>query len=564
MSEDEFIPRAIPRVRVALYGPSGSGKSKFLNTLIRRNVPEEKTTTEPEIIEITRAYKRRTVMGTLETVTNYKLVLIDVPGREELEKQRTEAVKKAVIWLFFYDSTNPASANELYNMIKSELEKKEILKSAIAMAVVGTKGDINPNPEAVKIGDDIAKYLSKVVSYYGYEIPHFIISCLSSEDVDLTFFCVERLNFELKLPDDIVGQLKKRSEQYIIKTSELAVAVSEPIKVEKAEVLVGTKELEAPEIVEKIEEISLPPLPEIPKEAEKVFGKPEEEGKIFEAAKEIVETTGIPETEVPEKIPSIEELSITEEIISVAETKSPQILASPEDSSWVMASNIQASIGYDSKVYIVDAKPDKLLVARNIRGDKLDIDEEEMIKKLLGVISVVDEDVGILKAMLVLSKEMCVTIRGEKILIIKINSALAREIYSALTKLGRSEKWARIELGMPSKPSLSIEQTKNQSLRKLVDNIQQKLKSDECFVLIVEGEKAEFAYAGVVRDPEKQREFLLKLYSVNRTVSEVFPDYKLLVVVGSRSIVVFRGSKGILVLISKEAPSSELMDFISA
>ncbi|MCR8471866.1 MAG: GTPase domain-containing protein, partial [Candidatus Korarchaeota archaeon] len=157
MSEDEFIPRAIPRVRVALYGPSGSGKSKFLNTLIRRNVPEEKTTTEPEIIEITRAYKRRTVMGTLETVTNYKLVLIDVPGREELEKQRTEAVKKAVIWLFFYDSTNPASANELYNMIKSELEKKEILKSAIAMAVVGTKGDINPNPEAVKIGDDIAK-----------------------------------------------------------------------------------------------------------------------------------------------------------------------------------------------------------------------------------------------------------------------------------------------------------------------------------------------------------------------------------------------------------------------
>lgn len=562
MSEDEFVPRAIPRVRVVLYGPSNSGKSRFLNALLQKSTSEEKPTKEPVVVEATRAYKRRTAIGTFETVTNYKLTVVDTPGSKELRKQRMDAVKKSVIWILFYDSTSPESANDLYSMVKDELEKEQALKSAIAIIVLGSKGDLGPNPEALKIGEDVAKYLSKVISYYGYEVPHFVISCLDQEDVNLAFACAERLNFELKLPEEIVIQLKSKSEHYLKRAFKTAITM-EAAETKKPVVPVAIEKPEALDLAEQTEGIPLPPLPEVPEEAERVFHESAENSEIREL---IGGVTEVPEIKTPEPIPKVEEITVSEEQIPViGEPEAiPQIILSPDESSWKMVGAIQTSIKHDSIVYIVNVTGDKLLVARGEKGKNLSADEEVMIRKLLSLIAAIDDDVGTLKAVLIVYEGLCTIIRGEKILILKMPRTLAKEALLALTKIKNHKNVAQLNSKVPPKPNPIIEWTQQERLNRLMCDLRSKIEGCEPIVIIFGDKKMEVAYAGSSKKIEEQKEFVLRLLIVDEIVSGAFPNYQLVMMAGSKNIVMLRGSKGILALTFRGTPPTELLEFLLA
>ena len=257
MMSDEFIPRAIPRVKVALFGPSNVGKTLFRNMLLRRDPSPPKPSEKSEEEEILREYKRPTEFGMTMSIEKYKLTLVDVPGKPEFREERMKALSKIVGWIFMYDSTDPSSADMLLKMIKEELEPEKKLKSAIAMMVVGTKKDIGPNAEAIKKGEEIAKHLSKhTMMFYGYNVPHILISCKNQNEVSLTFLCLESINFDLKPPESILKKLKEGvtipPAQVPISKTEKEIEIPPKIEVAKTEIA-------------KEPPIETPEIPQVPK-----------------------------------------------------------------------------------------------------------------------------------------------------------------------------------------------------------------------------------------------------------------------------------------------------------
>lgn len=211
----EFIPRSIPRVKIALYGPSGAGKTLFFNIFLKGDSSDPEPTKEAQVSEILREYRRITSVGITESVEKYKLTLVDVPGADELRESRLKFLQKVVGWLFMYDATDPRSPELLLKMLKEELITERKLKSAIGIMVIGTKSDLGINDMAVRKGEEIVEFLSKntMASVYGYKIPHIQISVKDREQVRLTYLCLESIVFDLKPSDIILSKLKKVVEK---------------------------------------------------------------------------------------------------------------------------------------------------------------------------------------------------------------------------------------------------------------------------------------------------------------------------------------------------------------
>ena len=591
---DEFIPREIPRVRVALFGPSNTGKTTFCNMLTQHEISKIEPTESARIIEILRDYKRRTVMGTYETVTKYKLTLVDVPGREEFKEQRTKSLTKIVAWIFFYDATDPTSAENLQRMIREELEKERMLKSAIAMIVVGTKSDLGPDPGAVKIGEEIAKHLSKKTSsLYGYEVPHFLISCLDSEDVNLAFLCIERINFELKLPEDLISKLKRKMEKYLEKPP-----IEKPVppkiieqKIEEQQITAIETPPEAPTEETKEGEIPIPPLPKLPEGAEKQLEKlrmeipPEEQ--IPEPPVEIpLEETPqvLKEAEIKAEASKIEKMEApphTEEHVEIEITPRESLIGKgvppPEaphrlielcetDFDWALANSLYSRIGPFSKIYVVDVKPDKLLVAYDNRKRELGKDEEKLLLGLLDAVSVSETITERPKAMLIISEKLYAIILGKKLLIIQTSNDIIREICSILASLRSSEQ--ETSLAVPGKHvtlDISLEMTKQKALIGLARNLQQKIRGvSSCFILISTNRKIEVAYSDQKNLSKKQIELLEKILTLSKTINEAIGKHRVIIIYGLyASIMILNGDKGLLILTFTERIPSSLINVIS-
>jgi len=592
---DEFIPREIPRVRVALFGPSNTGKTTFCNMLTQHEISKIEPTESARIIEILRDYKRRTVMGTYETVTKYKLTLVDVPGREEFKEQRTKSLTKIVAWIFFYDATDPTSAENLQRMIREELEKERMLKSAIAMIVVGTKSDLGPDPRAVKIGEEIAKHLSKKTSsLYGYEVPHFLISCLDSEDVNLAFLCIERINFELKLPEDLISKLKRKMEKYLEKPP-----IEKPVppkiieqKIEEEQQITAIETPpEAPTEEIKEGEIPIPPLPKLPEGAEKQLEKlrmeiPPEE-PIPEPPVEIpLEETPqvLKEAEIKAEAPKIEKVEApphTEEHVEIEITPKESLIGKeippPEaphrlielcetDFDWALANSLYSRIGPYSKIYVVDVKPDKLVVAYDNRERELGKDEEKLLLGLLDAVSISETITERPKAMLIISEKLHAIIRGRKLLIIQASNSIIREVCSILASLRSSGQ--ETSLAVSSRYAaldISLEITKQKTLIGLARNLQQKIRGvSSCFILISTNRKIEVAYSDQKNLSKKQIGLLEKILTLSKTIDEAIGKHRVVIIYGLyESIMILNGDKGLLILAFTEQSPSSLISVIS-
>jgi len=588
---DEFIRREIPRVRVALYGPSNSGKTVFCDMLIQGKVAETQPTTKPRIKEIMRDYKRKTVIGTYETATKYKLMLIDVPGKEELKEERLQSLTKIVAWIFFYDATDVKSAQALLDMIKNELEPNRSLKPAIAMIVLGTKGDLGPNPEAIKLGEEIAKHLSKRTSMlYGYNVPHFLISCMNPEDVNLAFLCVERINFELKLPDDIIARLKKKTEEYLKKSPKIGgVSETKETPIQPKEELPKAEQISEKPTKQPAEEIPMPPMPELPEGAEEklkelkassLAGEPQEfpmelpeqtpqpelkEESTTEELKVMGPEFGrappeLAEIEVPIKEPSIER----EKIVA---PKEPTVELCREDFDWALARSLYSKMGGETRIYVVDIdrKSNKILVAYDDKSRKLEENEKMLLVRIPNIVSMSDDVTSGVYAFLVAGKERSmILMRGRKLVAMRIPTNLARKIYPLMARLRRA-KQSKTITEAEIKFDAEITTTNQTDLLNLAKKLKVGLKNVlACYVILKLDGSVEVAYDGEGGLTDDQKRILRKILALDDLVEKTFGEYRSLLAYGDRSILMLKGNKGVLALIFEGTPPSSLIDLAFA
>jgi len=587
---DEFIRREIPRVRVALYGPSNSGKTVFCDMLIQGKVAETQPTTKPRIKEIMRDYKRKTVIGTYETATKYKLMLIDVPGKEELKEERLQSLTKIVAWIFFYDATDVKSAQALLDMIKNELEPNRSLKPAIAMIVLGTKGDLGPNPEAIKLGEEIAKHLSKRTSMlYGYNVPHFLISCMNPEDVNLAFLCVERINFELKLPDDIVARLKKKTEEYLKKSPKIGeVSETKETPIQPKEELPKTEQIPEKSTKQSMEEIPMPPMPELPEGAEEKL----KELKASSLAGELQEfPMELPEQAPQPELPELKEESTTEEpkvmgpefgrappelaeievplkepLIEREQTpvpKVPPVELCREDFDWALARSLHNQICGEARIYVVDIdrKSNKILVAYDDKSRKLEENEKMLLARIPNIVSMSDDVASGVYAFLVAGKERSmILMRGRKLVAMQIPTNLARKICPLMARLRRA-KQSKTITEAEIKFDAEITTTKQMDLLNLAKKLKVGLKNVlACYVILKLNGSVEVAYDGEGDLTDDQKRILRKILALDDLVEKTFGEYRSFLTYGDRSILMLKGNKGILALIFEGTPPSSLID----
>ena len=239
----------LPRIRVALYGPSATGKSLFFNAFLRGEVRDISLSDKPVEQQIKRTYRMRTrVMGDIGKV-DYILRLIDVPGKPEHKDARLRSLRKICGYIFFYDSTNPESVEALREMISEELKAYKKLKSMLAAIVAGTKKDLGPNRDAIWEASNLVDDLSETtMTYYGYRVPHLLISCKNLEEVNMVFQCLESIIFEMRPNPDIILRIGHRPK------IEEHIEILETLEgLEEVPRMIGMPEKARPETLPKVE-----------------------------------------------------------------------------------------------------------------------------------------------------------------------------------------------------------------------------------------------------------------------------------------------------------------------
>lgn len=201
-----FVFRSL---KIALYGPRASGKTTFLRTLIGKTY----SSTNANGIEIVRTYRLKIPITGTRNVVVYRLIIFDLPGAPKFRNLRLSTLKGVSGYIFFYDSTSLNSPQMLFRMIKSELEANKKLKSALAMIVLATEKDLGADRKALRYGNDTAAYLSnKTLRYYGYAVPHLLISNLNQKDVSLVVRALETIFFDIRNDIEVLRKLGVKIE----------------------------------------------------------------------------------------------------------------------------------------------------------------------------------------------------------------------------------------------------------------------------------------------------------------------------------------------------------------
>ena len=248
--EETAEERKLPLIKIALFGPSNSGKTTFLLTFLGRPSEELSPTTEAKSYEIQRTFYRK-MEGKKVPLEVYRLMIVDLPGKEGYDNIRVLSLAKCVGIILFYDATDPISAQMLHRMVDEEIVGGGFIPNLLGIVIVGTKKDLGVNVEAIKIGEKLADSLTnEIKSYWNYEVPHLIINALNQEEVRTVLNILEHLFISLTAPRDLIESLS--AKRYIA-------ALPAKVVIKKAE----TPEIKALERTEVIEEIEVPAIERI-------------------------------------------------------------------------------------------------------------------------------------------------------------------------------------------------------------------------------------------------------------------------------------------------------------
>jgi len=199
--------KQLPQVKVALLGPMNSGKTAFIYTLQNKDTSNIKSTKEALAIGLTRTFYRVSA-GKKIPLETYRLIIIDLPGREGYENLRAMNLSKCTGVILFYDATDPNSPRILKEMIKDEIIDGGFISNILGMVLVGTKKDLGINKDAIAIAREIEKILGQeIMKMWNYKLPHVLISTLNKKEVEIVLSILESLLMSLSLPEDLVKML---------------------------------------------------------------------------------------------------------------------------------------------------------------------------------------------------------------------------------------------------------------------------------------------------------------------------------------------------------------------
>jgi len=589
MSEG-FIPRAISRVRVALYGPSGVGKTLFKNMLLKRDASPPEPTEKPDVAEVLRDYKRPTEFGVSMSVEKYKLTLVDVPGKPEYKDERIGALSKIVGWMFMYDATDPKSPEELMRMIKEELEPARKLKSAIAIMVIGTKKDLGVNDEAVKKGEEIAKYLSKHTSLlYGYSTPHVTISCSDPTEVTLAFLCLESINFELKPPQKIIEKLETHKPEVKIPKERPTPPPKAP---EKPTEVVERKEEIAPEKREaEIGVVEVPELPEVPEAPKPAELKPEEVSievptmdvgrigkeieelpeipsplevmkEISEGKVEMVEEKPIPSLP-PEVTPKVEEKVVEAKPVEkpVEAQRAPEIkvVLEKDEKCWSVAKRLK-SIEWVDRCMILTPSEGRIIIAHDLGGEISEEDKSTVLNvaKAIAIMAKITEP----RAFLVVgTNKSIVSILGSRTILLEFRDNRALPL--ALSMISGVVEVPQHPIGVPvetvtTKFKLNIDDKAWETAKKMKRTIRGVI---DCYIVSNGDGEFSIAHDGERSVTKNQEEFISNIINMVRIMENIL-KIRALIIFGKQYIMVAK-KRGYIIVRASERPPLALLSAIA-
>jgi len=222
----------IPSLKVVLFGPSNSGKTTFRDILLKGAITDTSynPTQKTEIVEVIRQFYKK-MGGRYVPSETYKLMIADTPGDPRFRDERYKGIQRSVGIIFFYDSTDENSVNELFNLIREEIIKSEAYYNLMGIVLVATKKDLGPNTNAIRLAEERIQELNSLTEpIWGYKIPHIIISCYNNNEVGWAFYILEALIMD-KPPVEIITNLSIQNLGKIISLSEVPSKVSEaPMK----------------------------------------------------------------------------------------------------------------------------------------------------------------------------------------------------------------------------------------------------------------------------------------------------------------------------------------------
>lgn len=205
MSSDSS--KKLPLVKVSLFGPTGSGKTAFVKTLLGKPATNLKPTMNAGSVEIVRTFYKTTNMRKIPIET-YRLQIIDLPGRENVENIRLLTLAKSTGTILFYDATDPESARKLRKMVEDEIIGGGFIPNTLGFVLLGTKRDLGANKDAIAIAKTIENALNQQIrEIWNYNLPHLLINALNREEIEVVLNILESLLMSLSLPPELVQKL---------------------------------------------------------------------------------------------------------------------------------------------------------------------------------------------------------------------------------------------------------------------------------------------------------------------------------------------------------------------
>ena len=142
MSEDS--KKRLPQIKIALFGPTESGKTSFLASLLGRGMEKIAPSNDATMEEVIRTFYRIVDSKRIPLET-YRLLIVDLPGRPNYENIRVFNLGKCTGLILFYDSTDLTSAQKLVKMVEEEIieggrgmaKKRDVDKPYLLMKAVG-------------------------------------------------------------------------------------------------------------------------------------------------------------------------------------------------------------------------------------------------------------------------------------------------------------------------------------------------------------------------------------------------------------------------------------------